>query len=307
MKLTLLALTVFASLAPGTAAPRPQYPGMLPTRKLGTQEQYRPNRAALLLRGPVRSVFEEAYNMYPDGKGIFTGNATYVFDRRGRLVEFMRGNNVLRDLYDDRFTYRADGRVASVERLFDRKPASRDVYAYDDARGRVEVKTYRAEDNFLGMILATEYDARGNQTRSEMELLAQPGDKGPPIKHVTETSYDYDEKGRPASTTVKYDGLTLVTFGSRREADGRLVTTTKDFREAARSKLAKTVVTYDSRGDELSTEAYAADGTLTSKITYERKFDARGNWVEEVTRTWDKGDESPRESSFLSRRKIEYF
>jgi len=181
------------------------------------------------------------------------------------------------------------------------------VYSYDDARRRVEVKSYRTEDNFLGLRLAWEYDARGNETRNEMEILSGAGDPRQPVKHVTETSYDYDERGLPVTTTVKLDGLSLTTFSSKREADGRLVLTTKDLRASAQDAASKSVVTYDPRGNELSTEIYAADGTLTSKATYERKFDEHGNWVEEVTRVWEKGDRFPRESSFLARRKITYF
>jgi hypothetical protein len=306
MKLTLLTLTVAASLAQAAVAARAQSYAAPPTRSAKAYDEYRPARGSLQLRGPVRSVKEDAYNLHKDGDGIFTGNLTLRFDRRGRLVEFMRGNRQAPDLYDDKYVYRPDGRLASVQRLFDRKPGSRDLYVYDDARRRVEIQTY-TWDGRLGMRVVKTYDARGGETRSEMELLAPPDKSDSGFKHVTETSYAYDEKGRPLSASTKHDGLPLVTTSSRRESDGRLVTTMKDLREAAQASMAKRVVTQDARGRELSTETYAADGTLTARITYVRKFDARGNWVEEITHVWEKGKEMFGESSFLRRRAITYF
>jgi hypothetical protein len=216
----------------------------------------------------------------------------------------MRGNNVLQDLYDDKYGYRPDGRIAGVQHLFDRQAGSRDVYVYDDARRKVEIQTYRA-DGLLVMRVSHAYDEHWNETRSEIVIVENKA--APRIRQVSETEHTYDEKGQVLSTSVKGDdGRTIVTAASRREADGRLITTMKDLREAAQGTLAKTVVTLDARGEELSTETYAADGTLTSKTTYERKFDARGNWVEEVTRVWQK-KELMQESSFLIRRTIKYF
>ena len=106
----------------------------------------------------MRSVKEDDYNLHEDG-GIFTGNLTLRFDQGGRLVELMRGNRQAPDLYDDTYVYRADGRLASVERLFDGKSGGRDLYVYDDALRRVEIQTY-AWDGRLGMRVLKTYDAR---------------------------------------------------------------------------------------------------------------------------------------------------
>lgn len=57
----------------------------------------------------------------------------------------------------------------------------------------------------------------------------------------------------------------------------------------------------------LSTESYGADGKLKSEVTHERRYDARGNWVEEVIRKREYADTHPRESSFLLHRTITYF
>lgn len=304
MKLKLLTLAaILLSLAPAAAPAQVVSPALTAD---GTGADYRPDRAALLLRGPVRSVEEEGFNLYATGEKAFTGNITYRFDTRGRLVQLLRGNLQLDDVYDDRYSYRADGRLAGVERLFGGKVPSRDVFVYDDARRRVEILTYSPR-GALGMRVSKAYDERGGVTRSEIKFLATAGPPsagGPAV----EMSHTYDERGRAVTSAVKDSaGRTLTLVTRRREADGRLVSTMKDLREAARATMATTVTTQDARGDVLSTETYSADGTLTARITYARKFDARGNWVEEVIRTWERREGGADESSFLRRRTITYY
>ncbi|HEV3467902.1 MAG TPA: hypothetical protein VG148_01165 [Pyrinomonadaceae bacterium] len=291
MRLALLTLTFFLSL--------PQL--------AGSQSDYRPGRTGFRLHGPVRAVKEEHYNLHEDGDGIFTGNLTLRFDERGRLVESLQGNRQVEDLYGMRYSYRPDGRLAGAERFSGGSVGSRDVYVYDDARRRVEVLTYLTGGD-LRMRVTKAYDERGGELRSETEFL--PGDDTTaPARQVVETAHTYDERGRPLTTTVKGpDGRPMVVIGYGRDAAGLLITTTTDLRKEAQSSMAKTVRKHDAAGNETAAESYAADGTLTARISYERKFDARGNWVEEITRTWEgRAPDAPRGSAFLRRRTITYF
>lgn len=300
-----LAAVALYALGGGGAA-RAQFVPLAPGQHVGTQSEYRPDRAAFLLRGPVRSVREDDFNLHGGGEKVFTGNMAFHFDERGRLVRVLQGNNHLEDLYDSRFTYRDDGRVAAQERLFDRGPSSREVYVYDDARRAVEALTYNAE-GALVMRLTKTFDGRGGETRSEMEFLPRNGEKAPG-KVVGEMTHVYDERGQLVSTTVKgAAGAPEIFITRRSEPGGRQITSMKYLRAGREAATVTNVTTQDERGDVLSTESYGADGKLTSKVTHERKYDARGNWVEEIIRAREFRDSSPQDSSYLRRRTITYF
>jgi hypothetical protein len=294
------ALLALAGAGAGAAA-RAQY-----APAVGRQSDYSPTRAGFLLRGPVRTVKEEDYNLHADGSKVFTGNMTFHFDERGRLVRLLRGNDQSEDLYDHRFSYREDGRVASQERLYERRLESTEMYVYADDRREVEVLTYN-RDGALVMRDAKSFDERGGETRSEMEFYARQGE-GAPDKSVREMTHTYDEKGGLVGTAVKgAAGGPEVRVARRREAGGRLVTTTKQMKDGKETTFDTTVTTEDERGELLSTETYGADGRLASKVTCERKYDARGNWVEELVRTREYKEPRPQESAFLRRRAITYF
>lgn len=301
---------MLAAVAPhapgGGGAARAQFMPVAPSQAVGRQSDYRPDRAGYLLRGPVRSVKEENFNLHEGGPKVFTGNMTFHFDERGRLVRLLQGNNQAEDLYDYRFSYRDDGRVSSQERRFDRSPASIDMYVYADDRRAVEVLTYNT-DGALVTRLAKTFDEHGGETRSEMEFVAAKGVDAPG-KQVSEMTHAYDEKGRLVNTTVKDPaGRPQMLVIHTSEAGGRLVTTIKDLRAGKETTFATNVTTQAAGGEVLSTESYGADGKLKSKVTYERKYDARGNWVEEVIRAREFRDSSQHDSSFLRRRTITYF
>lgn len=298
--------TLLASLALCGGAARAQYVPLAPSQVVGRQSDYRPDRAAYLLRGPVRSVREENFNLHGDGTKVFTGNMAFHFDERGRLVRLLQGNNQMEDLYDSRFSYRDDGRVASQERRFERRPERTEMYVYADDRRRVEVLTYNT-DRALVMRHAKSFDEHGGETRSEMEFIAAEGYPAPD-KQVAEMTHAYDEHGRLVSTNVKRSaGAPEIFVTHRSEPGGRQVTTMKYLKDGREAATVTSVTTQNERGEVLSTESYGADGKLKSKVTHERRYDARGNWVEELTRTWEPGDSQPRESSYLRRRTITYF
>lgn len=303
-----LAFTLAATAlpAPSGGAARAQSQSLAPSQAVGRRSDYSPDRAGFLLKGPVRSVREENFNLHGDGTKVFTGNMTFHFDERGRLVRLLQGNNQMEDLYDTRFSYRDDGRVASQERRFDRRLERTEMYIYADDGRRVEVLTYNT-DGALVMRHAKSFDERGGETRSEMEFIAPEGYPAPD-KQVSEMSHAYDERGQLVSTTVKgVAGGPEIVVSRRGEPGGRLVTTMKYLKEGKEAATFTSVTTQDARGEVLSTESYGADGKLKSKVTHERKYDARGNWVEEVIRTRESADPFPRESSFLRRRTITYF
>lgn len=303
-----LAFALAAAALCGGEAARAQYVPSGVGQAVGRQSDYRPHRAGFQLRGPVRTVREDAFNLHEGGTKIFTGNMTFQFDERGRLVRLLQGNNQMEDLYEDRFSYREDGRVASQQRLYERRPERTEMFVYADERREVEVLTYNT-DGALVMRLAKSFDELGGETRSETEFIAAKGAEAPD-KQVSEMTHVYDEQGRLVTTTVKgADGRPRVVITRRQEAVGRWVTTLKNLSEGARPEAATTttVTTLDARGELLSNESYGADGRLKSKATYERKYDARGNWVEEVIRTREHADPFPRESSYLRRRTITYF
>lgn len=299
-----LAATALLALSGGAA--RAQYLPLAPDQAVGRQSDYRPGRAGYLLRGPVRSVREDDFNLHADGTKVFTGNMTMHFDERGRLARVMQGNGQMEDLYDCRFSHRDDGRVAAQECFFNRRPASRAVYVYADARRAVETLTYDPDDGTLLMRRAHFFDERGGETRSETEFVAAKGADAP-ARQVREMAHVYDERGGLVTTTVKGNaGGPEILVSHRSEPGGRQVTTIK-YLEGAKETTVTTVTTQDERGEALSTESYGADGKLKSRVTYERKYDARGNWVEEVIRSREHADPHPRESSFLRRRTITYF
>lgn len=303
---TALAALLCAPAARGGGAARAQFVPPTPEQAAGRQSDYRPGRAAFLLRGPVRSVREEAYNLHGGAAKVFTGNTTLQFDERGRLVLLLQGNNQMEDLYGYRLTYREDGRVASQERHFGRSPAGRDVYVYADERRAVEVLTYDA-GGALVMRVARSFDERGGETRSETEFIPAKG-VAAPGRQVREMTHAYDAGGRLVSTTVKDSaGRAEIVVTSRSGPGRRVVTTMKYLKDGKEVTSVTGVATHDERGEVLSTESYAADGRLISKVTYERKYDARGNWVEEVIRAREGAGASGRESSFLRRRTITYF
>jgi hypothetical protein len=303
------ALAVFLTPpAPGGGAARAQLTPSGVEQAVGRESDYRPGREGFQLRGPVRTVKEDAFNLHGGGTKTFTGNMTFHFDERGRLVRLLMGNNHMEDLYDDRFSYRDDGRVSSKERHYDRRRESIDMYIYADDRRAVEVLTYNGE-GALVMRLAKSFDELGGETRSEMEFMATKGVEAPD-KRVTEMTHAYDEKGRLVTTTLKEaDGRPRLVVTRRHEAGGRWVTTLKYPKDSVRPEAATvtTVTTLDARGELLSNETYSADGVFRSKVTYARKYDARGNWVEEVIRTQEHAATSAQESSFLRRRTITYF
>ena len=273
---------------------------------VGRQSDYRPSRAGFLLQGPVRSVREEDFNLHPDGSKVFTGNMTFHFDREGRLVQLLMGNRQMEDLYDDRFSYGGDGRVAAKERRYERRPESRDVYVYADARRVVEILTYNM-DGALAMRVAKSYDERGVETRSETEF---PGAKGEtaPAGQVVEMLHVYDEKGEIVSTVVKHSAdRPGVLFTYRREPGGRRVTTMKRPGAAAAGTSVTSVTVQDERGELLSTETHTADGKPRLKVVYERKRDAHGNWVEERIRQTEWRDGEVFDSRFLRSRTLTYF
>ncbi len=231
---------------------------------------------------------------------------TFHFDERGRLVRLLQGNSQMEDLYDSRFSYRDDGRVASQERRFERRPERTEMYVYADDRRRVEVLTYNT-GGALVMRHAKSFDEHGGETRSEMEFIAAEGYPAPD-KVVGEMTHAYDERGGLVSTTVKGTaGAPEILITRRSEPGGRQVTTMKYLKEGRETATVTNVTTQDERGEVLSTESYGADGKLKSKVTHERKYDARGNWVEELIRAWEPGDTHPRKSSYLRRRTITYF
>jgi hypothetical protein len=307
MRLKLFTLAAAALLAASGGAARAQKTAPASAdMAVGRQSGYRPARAGFLLQGPVRSVKEEDFNLHPDGAKVFTGNMTLRFDRQGRLVQLLMGNRQMEDLYDDRFSYGGDGRLAAKERRYERRPESRDVYVYADARRVVEVLTYNT-DGALAMRVSKFYDERGAETRSEMEF---PGAKGEtaPAGQVVEMIHVYDEKGEFVSTTVKPSAdRPGVLFTHRREAGGRLVTTMKYSGEAAAETFVTTATTRDARGELLSTESHTADGKPRLKVVYERKHDAHGNWVEERIRQTEWRDGGVFDSEFLRSRTITYF
>lgn len=300
------ALAAAALRAPGGGAARAQSAPLAPSQAVGRQSDYSPGRAGFLLRGPVRSVREENFNLHADGSKVFTGNVTFHFDERGRLVRLLQGNGRTEDLYDSRFSYRDDGRVASQERRFERRPERTEMYVYADERRRVEVLTYNA-DGALVMRHAKSFDEHGGETRSEMEFIAPEGYPAPD-KVVGEMTHAYDARGVHVGTTVKgAAGGPEIIVTRKSEPGGRQVTTMRYLREGREAATVTNVTTLNERGEVLSTESYGADGKLKSRVTHERKHDARGNWVEEIIRAWEPGDPHPRESSYLRRRTITYF
>lgn len=152
------ALAAASLLAPPGGASRAQFAPFAPTEAAGRQSDYRADRAGYLLRGPVRTVREDDFNLHADGTKVFTGNMTMHFDERGRLVRVMQGNGQMEDLYDCRFSHRDDGRLAAQECFFNRRPQTRAVYVYADARRSVETLTYNPHDGALLMRRAHFFD-----------------------------------------------------------------------------------------------------------------------------------------------------
>lgn len=289
---------------------------LLPTR---APRDFRYDRAQLGLRGPVRSVKEDSFYLRGGGVEVFAGNSTLHFDEQGRLTRLLRGNDEVEDVFAETYTHRGDGRVAEKLHHNAGERGGREVYVYDDARRSVEVSLY-ARDGLLGMREVNFYDARGLETRREMEMM-DAGAPGRPLKPAGTVTFAYDEKGEPSGVTATHPDMKPYSYGLSQERDAagrRTVTVTAEAprdpaalgpnNEPPARRPVKIVYQFDRDDQPLAVEHYAAGGRLLERTTYTRKLDPHGNWTEELIETRESGRAGlwPKQTTKRTRKIIYY-
>lgn len=268
------------------------------------------------LVGPVRVVLEYEAELSRAGGRLVESErrlgSAETYDVSGRRLTYTAYTDGGAILYGDAYVRDAQGRL--IEERTEHSPyvylPDRKTYLYD-ARGHlVEEVGYDEKGNVLGR-----YVYKNDEAGNRLECLSVPAGRNL-VYRGHKRVYTYDGEGRViTSAGFKPSGQTFVPddsgLGYHKEiylydSAGRRSVTTQ-FRQDG-SLFRVSVSEYDARGNEVAAATYNADGSLREKSRYEYEFDARGNWVRQITSEWvTEGGKSFFTPTEVSYRTIKYF
>ena len=269
------------------------------------------------LKGPVKRIreyeaeFERAGGRLVEGKRRLSSEEAY--DARGRQLSRRVYTDDGELLYGDEHTYDAAGRLAetSVKHSKYVYLPDRRVYVYDAAGNVVEETAFDTQGRRLGRYVKL-YDGRCRLTQSDS--IAEGENQV--FRGHKRTVYTLDANGRmvgEATYTIEGEALKPEDYGlgyqkqiHLYDAAGRRVITQRLTEEG---RLFRTLVTrFDAKGNEVESAEYDSDGGVQSRTAYSYVFDARGNWVKQVTSQWVTRDgKSFFEPEGVSYREITYY
>ncbi len=257
-----------------------------------------------LTHNPKGTVARTTYRYDDEGRltetcaeldGVANGRTVYLYDSFGRLSyelslrpDGSEGRQTRR-FYEADGSYTEEFTVDSEEAQVSSGPRASFIRARRDASDQpLEVRFYAADGGLLYRIVY-HYNGRGWLTDMEQRTGDAP-------------LFDL-----PAGTSLA--GSRLADFPALFSPDTALSTVRYRYDAQGRRVEAATwigphctdrrVYEYDERGEKAAEQHYGRDGKLVSQETWEREYDAHGNWVRELVR-------EAGEQSVISRRKIEY-
>jgi hypothetical protein len=213
--------------------------------------------------------------------GVGSGRTVYLYDSLGRLsyelsleADESEGRQTRR-FYDAEGSYTEEFTVEKEEA--EKAPAGARASFIrtrrDAADQPLEVRFYAADGGLLYRIVY-HYNERGRLTDMEQRTGDAP-------------LFDLPAGANPA-------GSRLAEFPALFSPDTALSTVRYRYDEQGRRIESATwigphcterrVYEYDERGEKSAERRYGRDGQLASGETFEREYDARGNWVREIVR-----------------------
>ena len=242
------------------------------------------NRASTVLVGLVRTVrTERALFVNPPGEPekwvederILTARAHYATS--GELTE--------------KTEYAPDG--AAIVRV---------VQAYNQANKLTAERLYNSND-MLWRNTAYTYDEAGRLTEAistdtdgelwfrDVYAYNQHGQPSQVDHHDPDGSflhraiYTYDSEGRIVERSLSdADGSRISSNAYTYDTNGKMSEVTTQGRNG--SLTSRWIYAYDERGNEREWIAYKADGSIRRKEVYAYTYDAKGNWVKQITSEW---------------------
>ena len=227
--------------------------------------------------------------------GVSTGRTVYLYDALGRLsyelslrADGSEGRQTRR-FYEAGGSYTEEFTAEQDEAQIPAGARASFIRTRRDAADQpLEVRFYAADGGMLYRIVY-HYDQRGRLTDMEQRT----GDAAP---------FEL-----PPGTAMA--GSRLAEFPALFSPDTALSTVRYRYDEQGRRTEAATwigphctdrrVYEYDARGDKAAERHYGRDGQMVSEETFEREYDAHGNWVRELVR-------AAGQPSAATRRTIEY-
>jgi|GEM_PF-6805012 len=194
-------------------------------------------------------------------------------------------------------SYNPDGRAkeslvySSEERL-----ATRMLYYYGSGRNRMETFHYRIDGSIASTSVTylddglslTKGETRDNRGALREEEVSKTDASG--LSEQTHTSYT--ESGKVSGKVV------TVTLSARQHEER--------FYDADGVLKSKIVTTVDQKGEWVERATYDGERKLRKKESWEREYDARGNWIKQVTSKWNPQTEKS-EPTQVRYRSITYY
>ena len=235
--------------------------------------------------GPVKSVRLEVVKLSPNGDSIVEGPrilySTDEADEDGSLTISRRYRPDGIVMFKQVTSYLPDGRAKeSLVYSSEEKLSTRMLYYYDSGGNRMEMSHYSADgtidstsirylDGSLSLIKSETRDKSGNLREQEVSKRDTSG-----LSEQTRTSYKEN----------KMSGKVVMVSLSPRQFE-------QQFFEAEGVLKSKNVITVDQKGEWVERATYDGEGNLREKDSYDRKYDARGNWIKQVLSKWNQQTE----------------
>ena len=231
--------------------------------------------------GPVKSVRLEGSKLTSNGDSVVEGprilasadeaneDGTLTISRRYRPDGVVNFKQVT--------SYHPNGRAdeslvySSEDRL-----SSRMIYYYDSGGNRMEIFYYGNDgtitsksitylDQGLSLIIGETRDNGGNLREQEVSNRASSGQR------VQTRSYYKESK-------MSGKEVTVILSAQKHE---------KQIYDAEGVLKSKIVTTVDRKGEWVERATFDGEGNLREKVSYEREYDARGNWIKQVISKWN--------------------
>ena len=270
-----LSLSLFVSLAPYAHADI--------TAAMGAKE----NRASSTLVGAVQTVrTEKALFVNPPGEPD-----KWIEDERILTAIAHYGTN--REL-TERTEYAPDGAaIVRVVRTYNQanKLTTEQLYTSRDTLDTLWRKTRHIYNEAGHLTQAVSTDADGDLWFRDVYVHTKDGQPAQVDHHdpdgtfLHRASFTYDGQGRIAQRLLSdADGSPISSNTYAYDAQGKIQEVTTQGRGG--TLTSRWVYAYDERGNEREWVASETDGSIQRKEVYTYEYDAKGNWVKQVTAEW---------------------
>jgi hypothetical protein len=247
------------------------------------------------LKGRVKTIrIEEVQHTYGNHERELKKQIT--FDARGNYVE-TREPMMLPEVFKHNepkpvYTFNADCKPIERRGLVGEWEMTKTTYLYNEKGKLKEQSVYDLEGRLLWKAVYS-FDDRGNVNEETETIQVHPEHFRPPrydVYRTTRSTFKHDERGNVIEElSYKYDGSLYAKYVNVYDTTNR-VTKFQRFDKDGKLEEEKTF-TYDSSGNLVSERRYSDFGYIWDALmTY--KYDAHGNWIEEVesTRNKEKGE-----------------